>query len=242
MLYNIEMNFEEYSKGGETIDDFGEKYFVPAILECLMDNEQTKLDLAKIAIELTNQLHSKQELINDQEQKIANLNQELRVDKMTGFGNKIAFEETIHNLSEYDDCAVIGTDIGGLGKINNTLGYLVGDKYLMAIADIFKKELTKIFGEFDISKVLFRWGGDEFFMVFKKIKLNYSTSENIVEKIETMAKEVYNQIIQDNQNSNLSRLYVSLTTKELEDDGKMFFKKILDDLTEAKARVKERRQ
>ena len=81
-------------------------------------------------------------------------------DKLTGLYNRRYFHNTIvkYEKEEYLPVSVIIGDVNGLKITNDVFGHHAGDKLLIKISDI----LQQCSREDDI---VFRWGGDEFFIL-----------------------------------------------------------------------------
>lgn len=104
-------------------------------------------------------------------------------DKLTGLGNRRAFDEFINvfskQIDEYDNAALIFMDLNGLKKINDTYGHSVGDELIIASANCIKKA----YGE---KGSCYRLGGDEFCTII----LNPTQSEEELFRI--LDKEIQN--------------------------------------------------
>lgn len=107
-------------------------------------------------------------------------------DKLTGMGNRRAFDELIglfsKHVNEYDDAALIFMDLNNLKKINDTYGHSVGDEVLIASANC----IRTAFGE---KGSCFRLGGDEFCAVL----LNPSQTEEELFHVLDREIEKYNK-------------------------------------------------
>ena len=104
-------------------------------------------------------------------------------DELTKLKNRAAFDKMLCSLSSKrinsNEIAIIVFDLNRLKSINDTLGHIIGDKYIKLCADC----LNKVFinGEH-----VFRIGGDEFVVIStntnltsqqEKIKILYETFE-----------------------------------------------------------------
>lgn len=80
-------------------------------------------------------------------------------DRMTNLLNRISFEKFISDSDymELNSIGVIFINIDGLKKINESLGYQVGNHYILELANI----LTTVFS----SESIFRISGDEFLVI-----------------------------------------------------------------------------
>jgi len=79
-----------------------------------------------------------------------------RIDPLTQIGNRFAQNEMLANLSGHYCLTFI--DLDDFKKINDEHGHDVGDKYLIAVANIMQKKLQGL-------GTIFRCGGDEFILV-----------------------------------------------------------------------------
>ena len=83
-------------------------------------------------------------------------------DRLTGLFNRASFDRRLAAAmrhAEKEPVVVALIDLDGFKDVNDTLGHLVGDRVLVAIADHLHKRIGK--GMF-----LARWGGDEFALLF----------------------------------------------------------------------------
>ncbi|GAA0817214.1 hypothetical protein GCM10009111_18170 [Colwellia asteriadis] len=81
-----------------------------------------------------------------------------RVDPLTQIGNRFAQNEMLGKLQGHYSLTFI--DLDNFKEINDRLGHDTGDKYLVAAAQIMKKNLAEL-------GTIFRCGGDEFIWVVK---------------------------------------------------------------------------
>lgn len=108
------------------------------------------------------------------------------VDPLTGLANRRRFQEKYDVIDdEHEDYAIISFDLNGLKKVNDTLGHIVGDKYLKTFADMLKATFSE-------TAVLTRTGGDEFAAILK--------GRDAIDA-EKLAAELLRKIEQFNQNS-----------------------------------------
>lgn len=82
-----------------------------------------------------------------------------REDKLTGIGNRRAFDELLGEIErsadQYEDVALAFLDLNGLKETNDTYGHSAGDELLIAAAQCIRDA-------FDGEGQFFRIGGDEF--------------------------------------------------------------------------------
>ncbi|WP_368489427.1 PAS domain S-box protein [Clostridium sp. BJN0013] len=111
-------------------------------------------------------------------------------DQLTGLYNRRFYEEELKRLdkSENYPITLALADVNGLKLTNDAFGHLVGDKLLIRISQILKKECSS-------NDIIARVGGDEFVILFPKTDLK--TSEMIIKRIrESMSFErVHNSIL-----------------------------------------------
>jgi len=102
-------------------------------------------------------------LINNvTEQQLLKLELEKRsnTDELTGLFNRHYYQTYIPTVSKEENFPIcmISADCNGLKAINDTYGHLMGDEYIRMTALLFRMVLPE-------SAVVFRMGGDEFFIV-----------------------------------------------------------------------------
>lgn len=103
---------------------------------------------------------------------------ELRIDPLTKLCNRIAFTETINRIirnSRNSEAApfIVIMDIDYFKKVNDKYGHIAGDEVLVKLADILRNNVS--------SRKTFRFGGEEFILLFEDdIE---SRVVNVVEKI-----------------------------------------------------------
>lgn len=85
-------------------------------------------------------------------------------DKLTGLYNRTYFDKVSkeYNKNKEDIISIIMGDMNGLKIVNDSLGHLEGDRFIVEIAKIIKK-VVKDKGE------VVRWGGDEIVVILKGI-------------------------------------------------------------------------
>lgn len=95
------------------------------------------------------------------EQERALLQQRIQVDELTGLFNRKGLHQALKEVEEYDkDKYILAVaDLNGFKQTNDVYGHLVGDKVLV--------EFAKILKENDQNLTSYRYGGDEFCLLFK---------------------------------------------------------------------------
>ena len=101
-------------------------------------------------------------------QDIAALGRSALTDSLTGVGNRVAFNQALEHAlrrarryGEHVGVAIL--DVNGFKRVNDTLGHLVGDRVLVAVA-------TALRGTLRDSDAVFRWGGDEFAVIMPHLE------------------------------------------------------------------------
>ena len=138
----------------------GTKY----IIEVNADGQQEFLELIKEPVrDDEGKITGIVGLINNvTEQQLLKLELEKRskTDELTGLFNRHYYQSyipTVFKAENFPIC-LISADCNGLKKINDTYGHLMGDEYICMTALLFRMALPE-------SAVVFRMGGDEFFIV-----------------------------------------------------------------------------
>lgn len=87
-------------------------------------------------------------------------------DELTGIANRSHYEKYMGELNDKnDDFCVISIDLNGLKSINDNLGHLVGDKYLLEFGNVLKESIGD-------DGFIARIGGDEFVAILTGDKQN----------------------------------------------------------------------
>lgn len=98
-------------------------------------------------------------------------------DPLTGLPNRTCFEERIQELIKEQDkkFALIYMDVDNFKMINDTLGHLAGDKFLIHIADVLQNSIPR-------NEFAARLGGDEFAIILHEAQ----SEEEITCKIQNL--------------------------------------------------------
>lgn len=102
-----------------------------------------------------------------QELERQKLRHKIQIDDLTGLYNRIAFRNAIRDMQEDTSGAnyiFVMVDIDNFKLLNDTLGHIAGDNCLV--------ELSGIMQNFCVDSDSFRYGGDEFCILFKNKTLN----------------------------------------------------------------------
>ncbi len=100
-------------------------------------------------------------------------------DQLTGLYNRRFYEEELKNINSEGNYPItlVMADVNGLKLTNDAFGHVFGDRMLVAIADILKRECRS-------GDVIARIGGDEFVLLLHKT--NSIQAERIVERIQSI--------------------------------------------------------
>lgn len=173
-------------------------------------------------------MHTKELLasINDSYHRQKNLSRELKKDPLTGLYNRRSFEESleteINRVKENGEKAYIAIfDIDHFKNVNDTYGHSNGDVVIKALCKMIK-EKSKDYG------LAFRYGGEEFVVLFSNIELPKVI--NVVEDIRTEFRCYYFQFM------NKDGLTVSCGIAEyaMGEDAKAWFNRADTSLYKAK--------
>ncbi len=98
-------------------------------------------------------------------------------DQLTGLYNRRYYEEELKNINS-EKCypvTLVMADVNGLKLTNDAFGHVFGDRMLVAIAEILKRECR-------LGDVIARIGGDEFILLLQRT--NSLQAEKIVNRIQ----------------------------------------------------------
>lgn len=109
------------------------------------------------------------------------------IDQLTGLGNRQAFEDSLHTLLEHAKASLplfslAYLDVDNFMKVNGEHGHVGGDAVLKGLALLIQKHLS---GDMQV----FRYGGDEFALLFPEIEREqaFLRLERIRAEVETVA-------------------------------------------------------
>jgi diguanylate cyclase (GGDEF)-like protein len=95
------------------------------------------------------------------------LRQIVQIDELTGINNRIAFRNAME-VMENDSCdnnyIFVMIDLDNFKLLNDNMGHVAGDNCLIAFSSILKKNCG--------DAIPFRYGGDEFSILFKNTSMN----------------------------------------------------------------------
>lgn len=98
-------------------------------------------------------------------------------DELTNLGNRYMMDEDIKKLSKSDAPAAMAMfDIDNFKKFNDTYGHSIGDVVLRDVGGIVMDTLPE-------SATVYRWGGEEFIMLFRDISVAEEYSTKVLENV-----------------------------------------------------------
>jgi len=154
---------------------------VNATKTALNESEALRSNLSSMAAEM--------EIIQD---KLVRSEEEARADALTGLSNRLAFQETLADLSKtvsedsHAPCLLL-VDIDYFKKVNDTHGHLIGDQVLASVAQEIKESVRG-------RDMVARFGGEEFAVLVRDTPRSGCkiVAENIRANIEAKAIQLSN--------------------------------------------------
>ena len=161
------------------------KYSSKEVIEEI--NAATPVDVKETVIKfssfLINSLDEMENKIKILEGELDKAYKELLIDPLTKAYNRKALDEKLKEILQKGenkklDLCVAMVDMDNFKEINDTYGHLVGDFVLIKLVQIIKKLIRA-------SDNIFRYGGDEFIIVFNRAHINLAVKsvERILDKI-----------------------------------------------------------
>ncbi len=137
--------------------------------------------LTKKPINIENEVYTLISLtdISEFNNHVQQLKQQAHVDNLTSLNNRVIFEQIVNDLVTLAEqhkttFSLIMFDIDDFKTVNDNYGHDEGDKVLQEVAEFVKTHIRS-------NDLLFRWGGDEFFLIVKGVDSlhAYDISEKI---------------------------------------------------------------
>jgi len=145
--------------------------------------DEIKETVIKFSSFLINSLNAMENKIKSLESELDEAYKELLIDPLTKAYNRKALDKKLNEIlkkgqnKKLDLCIAI-VDIDNFKEINDAYGHLVGDFVLIKLVQIMKKLIRT-------SDNVFRYGGDEFVIVFNRANINVAVKsvERILNKL-----------------------------------------------------------
>ena len=159
----------------------------------LADTEEIKEMVIKFSANLIEKINKMEDKISELQAELDRAYKELRIDPLTKVYNRKALEidlkEILEKGKERDlDLVIAIIDVDNFKEVNDEYGHLVGDFVLIKLADTMKSLIRK-------SDKIYRYGGDEFVIVF-----NRSTLAHAKKSIERIIYKIYRTTLKYKEN------------------------------------------
>ncbi|NPA87413.1 GGDEF domain-containing protein [Caminibacter pacificus] len=157
------------------------------------DADEIKEMVIKFSANLIEKVNQMEERIQELQSELDKAYKELLIDPLTKVYNRKALEKDLGEILEKGkdrnlDLVIAIVDIDNFKMVNDKYGHLVGDFVLIKLADTMKSLIRK-------SDKIYRYGGDEFIIVF-----NRSTLENAEKSIERIIYKIYRTTLKYKEN------------------------------------------
>jgi len=159
----------------------------------LADAEEIKEMVIKFSANLIEKINKMEEKISELQAELDRAYKELRIDPLTKVYNRKALEKDLKEILDKGkdknlDLVIAIVDVDNFKEVNDEFGHLVGDFVLIKLADTMKSLIRK-------SDKIYRYGGDEFIIVF-----NRSTLEHAKKSIERIIYKIYRTTLKYKEN------------------------------------------
>ncbi|WP_456488183.1 GGDEF domain-containing protein [Caminibacter pacificus] len=157
------------------------------------DADEIKEMVIKFSANLIEKVNQMEARIQELQTELDKAYKELLIDPLTKVYNRKALEKDLGEILEKGkdrdlDLVIAIVDIDNFKMVNDKYGHLVGDFVLIKLADTMKSLIRK-------SDKIYRYGGDEFIIVF-----NCSNLENAEKSIERIIYKIYRTTLKYKEN------------------------------------------
>jgi len=159
-------------------------------------NDDIKNLVRKFENDLINKLNESNDKINSLQQELNKVYQELNIDALTKAYSRKVLNKDLEKFIKIGqnkelDLALVAIDLDYFKEINDTYGHLVGDFVLIKVVQMIKNIIRE-------EDKIYRFGGDEFIIIFNRINKNVirKITEKIRKKIESTKLKYKKNIIQ----------------------------------------------
>lgn len=177
--------------------------------------EEIKETVIKFSSFLINSINEMEDKIRSLESELDKAYKDLLIDPLTKAYNRKALDEKLNEILEkgenrkLDLCVAI-IDMDDFKQINDTYGHLVGDFVLIKIVQIIKSLIRA-------SDNVFRYGGDEFVIIFNRTNINIAVKsiERILNKVRKTKLKYKDDIITTTVSIGLTEHHMKDTTETI---------------------------
>ncbi|MBA9028964.1 GGDEF domain-containing response regulator [Peribacillus huizhouensis] len=176
----------------EDIQTHNEKYFIPKMIISIQNDKQTRIKAYQSgADDFIGKPIDIEEFIVKIERHIQRkkmFDQSVLIDELTQIYNRRFLEETLPRyFQEYKRSkqafSISVVDIDYFKQVNDTYGHLFGDRVLNEFAQFIKRSIRS-------SDLIFRYGGEEFVIIFPGTK-NIDAQQRLTELIHEFSQKVF---------------------------------------------------
>jgi diguanylate cyclase len=176
LLEKTQSTLKHISKTSKDLKD-NSKLIIEEIEEA--SPEELKQDVLKFSLNMVEMINKMEQKIHELESELQKAYKELHMDPLTKVYNRKALEKDLKELLEEGknkdlNLVIAVIDVDNFKQINDTYGHLVGDFVLIKLTQIIKSLIRK-------QDKIYRYGGDEFIIVFNDA--NLLQAQKIIEKI-----------------------------------------------------------
>jgi len=137
------------------------------------DTEEIKEMIIKFSANLIEKVNKMEERISELQAELDKAYKELLMDPLTKVYNRKALEKDLSEILEKGkekklDLVLAIIDIDNFKEVNDKYGHIVGDFVLIKLSDTMKSLVRK-------TDKIYRYGGDEFILVFNRATLQHAT-------------------------------------------------------------------
>ncbi|KAF2956560.1 GGDEF domain-containing protein [Marinitoga sp. 38H-ov] len=142
----------------------------------LVDNRYTKKKITEDQLYFLDFLSKQFTILWENKIYIESLSLEAKKDFLTGFYNRRCFDKYINSIIESNkkNIGIVIIDMDNFKKVNDEYGHYMGDELLRNISEIILNNIRE-------TDRAFRYGGDEFILIFENI--SKKDLSNILERI-----------------------------------------------------------
>jgi len=191
--------------------------------------DEIKEVIMQFSAGLLQKINKLEETVHSLEIELDRAYKDLLIDTLTKVYNRKALTNDLNEILEKGkekdlDLVIAIVDLDFFKEINDKYGHLVGDFVLIKIADIIKKIIRK-------ENKIYRYGGDEFVIIFNRMNMNQVKSiiQRILKKIESTLLKYKDDLIR-------ITISIGLTQHKKGDTFEEFIKRADYALYQAKAK------